>query len=219
MDVQGDSLKVNNASMFRKDTNTIYGKNTNYFDVSKSGYVSLSPSGIGALVESSFKGLHNDTFVSLSSVSSIIQSDTTTEIVYTNDVVKGDDGKPIQVTHGADGSTSSSVKPTDTGGEFTLTIGDNPSFTKNKVFVSTNETHTITVNTGFKENPTTEEMLSGNIYNTQTYSHPRANSMMHGLGHVLYQGANQQPSVIGFDNVNRRLNNTPPNTDPDKTHQ
>ena len=42
---------------------------------------------------------------------------------------------------------------------------------------------------------------------------------MHGIGHVLYQGAQEQNKVIRFDNANRRLNNQPINTDPSQTHQ
>jgi RHS repeat-associated protein len=219
MDIQGDSIKVNNATMFNKDMNSVYGKDTNYYDVNKSGDVSLSPSGIGALIESSARGFHDDTFVSLTSINNIIKSDVTTEIIYSNDVVKGTDGSSLQAEHASDGSKSSGVKPSDTGGEFTLTIADNPDRTKNSVYISTDSTHSNTVRTGIKDNPTVQEALSGNIYNTKTYSNPRENSVMHGLGHVLNPGSDQQSGVVKFDNVNRRLNKTPANTDPDKTHQ
>lgn len=42
---------------------------------------------------------------------------------------------------------------------------------------------------------------------------------MHVMLQILYYGANEQPNVIKFDNVNRTLSGDNPNDDPTATHR
>ena len=216
VDVQGDSIRVSNAILFKQDMNTIYGKDTNYFNVDNNGNVNLSANGIVAIIKGGVNGLHDYKNESLSGVTQLISSEVVTNIIYSNDELKDSSGNLITGTLGDVSKTG--IRPSDTGGEVTTTVGDNPTNKENNIYINPAGTHTLKISS-LKDNITIADLASGNTHNTKTYNVPRANNVMHGIGHVLYQGAQEQNKVIRFDNANRRLNNQPINTDPSQTHQ
>ena len=91
-------------------------------------------------------------------------------------------------------------------GEFTVTIGDNPGRKENTIYIYNGQVYGGIVS--FPElyiNPVTNK---SDIRTKVASVEPRANNLIHALGHVLYQSNKEQGKVIDFDNAGRRATNS-----------
>ncbi len=122
----------------------------------------------------------------------------------------------------------------DHGGEATYTLYENPNLGKNIVYVDPVEPYImIRPNKvsqyegkfgGVTENPQLAKTKNGipvfagyNMY-YEKYPSSVASRYYHGLGHVLFQKANQQSKVVRFNNYANRLYREAYFTDPFDTH-
>ncbi len=146
------------------------------------------------------------------------ESDKVINIIYSNDQIKNEDG--ILIT-GVDvnGREQNGIKPTDTGGEFTLTPFDVPSLGKSSFVYVNPAVSTSTYKSVLKDVVTIDDLRNGTTQvQVLQYTILRQYLVMHGIGHTVYQRSNEQSSVIDFDNIFRAANNYPLNTDPSRTH-
>jgi RHS repeat-associated protein len=158
---------------------------------------------------------------SLKGMDKLVNGTDKTAIVYSNNVL-------TQTFTDRTGATKTGIKPTDMGGELTLTKGDNPGLSlsvdgqavDNVVYINPANSTTSGVNPTLLNNPTTQQLMTafgnGGLF---PVSMNRYNLLMHGIGHTLYQGASDQPKVLQFDNANRKLSGDPKNQDLDRSHQ
>jgi hypothetical protein len=218
IDVNGDSLTTNNSELFTQDMQAIYGENIKYFNIDANGNVTLKQDGFNTLLKLAIEDPNSPLACSLYGMTKVILSDEMTDITYSNDVIRDENGIVLTAQHAASGQVKKGVKPSDTGGELTLTNFDNPNQQGNKIYINPAQTHNMEVRT-LKDNLTVQDIMSSNTQNITTYSIPRANNVMHGIGHVLFKSNSVQPRVIQYDNYNRALNGVLPNTDPTKTHK
>ncbi len=216
IDINGDSLATNNTELFFQDMQTIYGENNDYFSSDENGNIFMTKSGLNEIMSLAIEDSNSPLLHSLLGMSKVINSEEMTSLIYSSDVLKDENGNVIQVKDAVSGYLQQGITPNDLGGEVTITNVDNSNQKGNSIYVDPSQMHFLTVSS-VKENLTPQDIM-GNTQTVTTYPTPRANNVMHGIGHVLYKANNVQARVIEFDNYNRILNDLPSNTDPTKTH-
>ena len=99
----------------------------------------------------------------------------------------------------------------DRGGEITVTIGDNPGRKENTVYIYGEGNP----DGGLVQVPVIDPVFNNDgsiadfgLKTKEATVDPRANNVVHGIGHVLYQGNDEQGKVIDFDNAGRRSTNS-----------
>ena len=204
------------------DLKKVYKKS--FFSFNSNGQLQFTAKGLKALSKyQNYTGNNSKKAAraeSLKGMDKLINGTDKTAILYSNDVLN------FNFTDRT-GASKTGVRPTDTGGELTLTKGDNTGLSlsldgqavDNIVVINPAASTTSGVNATLIPNITpvqlTKAILNGGQYPV-TYN--RHNLLMHGIGHTLYQGATEQPKVIQFDNANRKLSGDPKNEDIDGSH-
>lgn len=223
-DPLGDTVITNDQTRTLKDLKSVYKKD--FFKFNKKGELQFTKSGSRALAKNrNYTGSdakRTALAASLNGMGRAINGTEKTGIIYSNDIVQGNftDGN----------TTQQGVRPSDTGGEFTLTRTDlagtgvqlnlNGVPVDNLIRLNPAETTTTQINAALVTDATVQQQVAamsngGRIPITKQ----RYNSLMHGIGHTLFQGANEQPRVLDYDNSNRILSGDSRNMDYDRTHQ
>jgi len=218
IDVNGDSLKVNDIGKFNLDMKYQFGATNNFFGINENGNISMTKEGMETFTQLAIEDPNNPLFASLGGMISVINSDVMTNVVYSDDIIKDGNGNPLSANHVSTGQAKTGIRASDTGGEFTLTTADNKGLKSNHIFVNPARNHISTINT-LKQDYTVQDIINHTEYNTIINKQPRHTSLMHGIGHVLYKSSSQQSKVIMYDNFNRKLSGVQLNTDPDGSHK
>ncbi|HTO15166.1 MAG TPA: hypothetical protein VLZ83_05320 [Edaphocola sp.] len=210
----------------KSDLNKVYKKD--FFEFNSNDELSFTVDGLKELNSiRNYSGKNKKRLAmreSLFGMETMINSTELTGINYS------DDPLPINAI---DPGTSNSLKnptPSQLGGEFALTKQDLKGTTNsfsmmgrkldNLVNVNPAPSTSQYVNASKIKNVTNEQLLQSIQHNGRVpFVNSRHNLLMHGLGHVLYQGANQQPNVIQFDNANRILSGDSHNDDSTGRHK
>ncbi|WP_188316091.1 DUF6443 domain-containing protein [Chitinophaga agrisoli] len=216
-----------------QDFNRNYNTAKSYFQFNSNGVLSFTQEGKQALAVSQVAndvnasmGAADENMMalqqSLEGMDKAMTSTESTTVVYSNDAIKG------KIVHEGTGQTAESIRPTDSGGEFTAAKKGNPNGTvvegrrfDNVIYVNppASTTYNLNIIQLAPQFQTQERMIKsvltgGNIRITNT----RYNLLMHGIGHVLHQNSMDQTGVIKYDNYNRRISGSPINEDMDGSH-
>ena len=230
-DPLGDTIVVQDANMQKKilkDLGKVYGKKSGYFQFNSSGVLGFTEKGTKSLVGSVIGNMLtggriekvNALANSLAGTAKIMNSTEMTTIVYSNDKLN------VSSTHASTGQTQIGVRPTDTGGEITLTKTDNPngfsvggrSF-DNVIFINPASSSTSIIAATQLYNPSQQLLLQAVAQGGIRVTSQRHSLLMHGLGHVIHQSPMAQPNVIQYDNYNRILSGDALNQNLDGSHQ
>lgn len=230
-DPLGDTIVVQDAKMQKqilKDLGKVYGKKSGYFQFNSSGVLGFTVKGTKALVGSVVGNMLtggriekvNALANSLAGAAKVMNSTEMTTIVYSNDKLN------VTGTHASTGQTQTGIRPTDTGGEFTLTKTDNPNGFSvggrnfdNVIFINPKSSTTSTIAATQLYNPSQQLLLQAVTQGGIQVTSQRHSLLMHGLGHVIYQSPTAQPNVIRYDNYNRILSGDALKQDLDGSHQ
>jgi hypothetical protein len=230
-DPLGDTIIVQDAKMQKQilnDLSAVYGKKSGYFQFNSNGVLGFTEKGTKAFASASAmtaasggKNIKSNLLsISLSGVSKVMKSSEMTTLVYSNNSINA------SVTHATTGQTVNGVKPSDTGGESTLTKTDNPNGYAvggrnfdNVIFINPASSTSSTIGATQLHNPSQQLLIQAALQGGITVTNPRQNLLMHGLGHILFQSPTAQSSVLRYDNYNRLLSGTPLNQDLDGSHQ
>ena len=195
IDPDGETLRVaaQDQSMFLKDlTKTLGASIANNFSfdpkTNELKYVGGAPTFNSTDVEGVYKGIMK--------------------------VVNDKEVTTVKYTHGPTEPGADDVR--DHGGEITITIKDNPGRKENTIYVLKSSENGGKGNLRMNLESTNVNVGDTNprkLKSVTTYSNePRANNVIHGIGHVLYQNNADQYKVIDFDNMGRRASGEPERT-------